>query len=389
MRKELGETNLDFFMRAIRAKEDGKITYDDLGDALLKDKNVYTSDNIRKGFYLLKKILPQIEEDIVYDLSPEEIERKQDLARKEIYKERVKLRDQRRELRKFDTSEARFEHLMDEIKRQVSTLDDLPYYKLAEKIDLTEHDKSATIMLSDWHAGAIIDNQFNFYNMEVLQDRANQVYNKVVKHGLTHKVRDLYVEINGDMVNGLIHVSSRVQSEEDVSAQIIKVSKVLANMINELKPFFGSITVITTIGNHGRMVTDKTANVTKENFEQLMAEILSLRLDDDIKMIQSGAEDFTKYNIGDKMICVTHGHYDKLNKIVQDFCLMYKEIPAEIHTAHRHAFKDMNECDVMVTVNGTLMGTDDYALSIRKNTKPSQTMVIYGEDRCVYNLIVE
>lgn len=387
MEKKQGETYLDYAFRLGEAKENGLITYGEYGDYLLRDDNCYSDDNIRKAYYVIGKLLPKIAEDINFNPDNEDIFRELEIRETELFKQTVRLRDQRREKKKIDTSEARFEYLLSIMNEAIADLPKRPQLKLGEKINLTECKNSATLSLSDWHTGAYIDNQFNFFNIDTLQKRVEELYDKVIKYTTLHKVKDLYVEVNGDMIAGIIHVSARVGAEEDVVRQVVIASDILAQLINKLKPYFESITVITTLGNHGRIVPEKTANITKENFEGIIPHFLRRDVED-IKIISSGTEDFTKYNIGDKLICVTHGHTDKLNTIVHDFTLMYNQIPTEIHSAHRHSFKDMNECDVMVMVNGSLMGTDDYALSIRKRTKPSQSLIIYGEDRCVYNLVV-
>lgn len=61
-------------------------------------------------------------------------------------------------------------------------------------------------------------------------------------------------------------------------------------------------------------------------------------------------------------------------------------MPYAIHLAHFHQYTDVNDCDIYTTVNGSLCGTDDYALTLRKITKPAQNFIIYGDDRCIYSL---
>lgn len=389
MKRYHGERYIDFLKRVTESLQDGTIDYEEYGQSLLGSGVRYATDNWRKFYYVISKMLPLIESDIELEVTDET--RLEQLTQKEqdAYKAAVRLRDQRRELRKWQTSEARYEHLVSILKDELQDCKNLDVMPYGEYRNLDVCKDTAVLMLSDWHAGAIIDNQFNFYDFEVLKDRAKRIFEKTIAYSIQHSVKDLYVEVNGDMIHGLINVSNRVQSEEDVIQQIIYVSKVLAELINGLKPFYQRITVVSTLGNHGRMFQDKTACVTKENFEKLIEELLKLRLDDEISLISTHSEDFTHYKIGDKVICVSHGHNDKLSTVVKDFCVLYKNVPDEIHLGHTHAFKDINDCDIMVTVNGSLQGTDDFALSIRKHTRPSQTLIVYGDDRCVYNLMAD
>lgn len=387
MARFVGETYLSYLKRMTDNVSEGLIDYQEYGYELLSE-DVYSSENWRKFFYIIQKILPLLEEDID-QVADEDQLRLLQLKEQDIYKASVQMRDQRRELRKWQTSEARYEHLVTVVKDYLQDFTTSAPVEFGQYRQLQDMKHSAVLMLSDWHAGALIDNQFNYYNPEVMEERAKQIFEKTIQYGILHNVRDLCIEINGDMIHGLINVSNRVQAEEDVVEQIVHVAKLLSELINGLVPYFGSIKVITTLGNHGRMHQDKSVCVTKENFEKLVTEILTLRLDSSIIVISAGAEDFTKYEIDNKIICVAHGQYDKIVSVVNDFTMIYQQVPSEIHLGHTHSFKDINDNNVMVTVNGSLQGTDDYALTLRKVTKPSQTLIIYGEDRCVYNLNVE
>lgn len=318
----------------------------------------------------------------------EEIERLETL-RDEVYKEKCKLQDKRREKNNDLRAEARYENLVDILKYELLKIEDLPTYQFGENVKEDVAAKCAILQLSDWHAGAKVDTQWNFYSIEVMYERVVTLINKVKKYAKTYNITDLMVEINGDMCHGLINVSNRVQSEEDVVSQIAIVSETLANMINELKPYFRSIKVVTTLGNHGRLVPDKKASVGKENMEMLIPEFLKLRLSKDISVSTSQGLDFMKYEFDGKTICLAHGQNDKIDHVIENFVKMYKVVPDEVHLGHTHSHKDINSSNIYITVNGSLMGADEYAVSLRESTKPSQNLIIYGEDRGVFELILD
>lgn len=318
----------------------------------------------------------------------EEIERLETL-RDEVYKEKCKLQDKRREKNNDLRAEARYENLADILKYELLKIEDLPTYQFGENVKEDVATKCAILQLSDWHAGAKVDTQWNFYSIEVMYERVVTLINKVKKYAKTYNITDLMVEINGDMCHGLINVSNRVQSEEDVVSQIAIVSETLANMINELKPYFRSIKVVTTLGNHGRLVPDKKASVGKENMEMLIPEFLKLRLSKDISVSTSQGLDFMKYEFDGKTICLAHGQNDKIDHVIENFVKMYKVVPDEVHLGHTHSHKDINSSNIYITVNGSLMGADEYAVSLRESTKPSQNLIIYGEDRGVFELILD
>ena len=318
----------------------------------------------------------------------DEIDRLEQL-KKEVYKEKIKYQDARREYRKELTSEARFENLIDVLKAEIANLDELPLYHYGERVEKNKKPKDAILALSDWHIGAMVDTQWNCYSVDIAKERMEQLLNKVKRYILNYNITNLVVEINGDMVHGLINVSNRVQSEEDVVSQIIIVSDMLSYFINELKPYVRNLKVVTTLGNHGRLIPNKKESINKENMEMLIPEFLKLKLDKDINILTSNGLDFIKYKIGDRIICLSHGQYDKVNEVIEDFSKMYKCVPNEIHLGHTHSYKDINDSNIYITVNGSLMGSDEYAVNLRKITKPSQNLIIYDEDRCIIEITVD
>ena len=320
--------------------------------------------------------------------SQDEIDRLEQL-KTEVYKEKIKYQDARREYRKELTSEARFENLIDVLKQEIANLDDLPSYRYGERIEKIKQPKDAILALSDWHIGAMIDTQWNCYSIDIAKERMEQLLKKVKRYLLNYNVTNLVIEVNGDMVHGLINVSNRVQSEEDVVSQIIIVSDMLSYFINELKPYVKNLKVVTTLGNHGRLIPNKKESINKENMEMLIPEFLKLKLDKDINILTSNGLDFIKYNIGNRIICLSHGQYDKVNEVIEDFSKIYKCVPNEIHLGHTHSYKDINDSNIYITVNGSLMGSDEYAVNLRKITKPSQNLIVYDEDRCIIEIIVD
>ena len=383
MERKENETYISYIKRVTNACSDKKISYSEWGDYILGTDNNYSSENLRKAFYVVYKLLNKIDEnncdyDAIKDLEN---------LRDEIYKERCRLQDIQREKRNDLRVEARFENLLEVVK---DSMDFMPTYEIKDfkPINKNQDKKYAVLQLSDWHCGALVDNQFNYYNVDTMVDRATKVRNNALDYCKLHNVTDLVIEINGDMVNGAIHVSSRVESEEGVIQQVITVTDVLAKLINSMKPYFNSIKIVTTLGNHGRLTPNKSDSITNENFEMLIPTMLRDKLSD-VKIIDSKGLDFTKYEIDGKIIMVSHGQNDSMTKVISDFSKMFKVVPNEVHLGHTHSYTDINDCDIKVTVNGSLIGSDDYAITIRKVTTPSQNLIVYEKDRCIYEIKAE
>lgn len=352
-------------------------------------------DSLRKAFatteyggynvakYLMDKTANELTEEMV-----KRLQSKKD----EEYKERVRLQDARREYNKELRAEARYENLVNIMKDCLSNVA-TSNIEFGEKHLHIENKKSkyAILMFSDWHYGALCDSQWNYYDTNVAKERAEQLVAKTQSYILSLGITDLIVEINGDMCEGMINIGNRVASEESVVEQIINVSKLLSKCILSLKSYVNSIKVVTTLGNHGRLTPNRKEQADeRENFEMLIPEFLRLTLGDDIPIVTSQGLDFVKYEFDDKIICLSHGHHDKVNSAIDNMIRVYKVVPDEIHLGHWHHMSDLNDSNIHVVVNGSIKGVDDFGLkATRCTTQPSQNLIVYGKDRMMIELIVD
>lgn len=358
--------------------------WQDVADVLndLLDQT-YGESKYRKAYQSFEKMLDANRDKFIgYEEQLKELEDLKD----ELYKERVRLQDIQREKRNVLRGEARYENLIEVFKDNLlNTSIEIKDYKQKDSL---KKKKYAVLCFSDWHCGLKVDNQFNYYDIETMTDRAMTIRDKAIKYCQMHNVTNLVVELNGDMVDGLIHTSSRVEQEEGVINQVVVVTDIIAKLVNSMKPYFEEIKIVTTLGNHGRLTPNKHDSVTKENFEMLIPIMLRDKLKD-VKVIDPKGLDFVKYEIDGKTIIVSHGQNDRLASVIANFTNLFKEVPNEIHLGHTHGYKDINDCNVIVSVNGSLVGSDEYSLTLRKVTAPSQNLIIYEDDRCLYELKAE
>ena len=385
------EQNLQTLIDKVEGRLD--VGWSDVRDQIGAD--IHT-DSLRKAFatteyggyavakYLMNKTASELTDDMLARLQDK---------KNEEYKERVRLQDARREYNKELRAEARYENLVDVMRDMLSDISQEDFEPYGSKhLHLNnKSDKTAILMLSDWHYGALCDSQWNYYNTEVAEKRVEQLTDKVIKYILNMSITDLVVEINGDMIEGLISISGRVSSEESAVEQIVGVSKLLIKCINSFKPYVKSLKVITTLGNHGRLVSDKKQQgYEHENFEMLIPEFLRMGLDKDIQIITSQGLDFVQYECDNKIICLSHGHHDKVNSAINNMTKVYKIVPDEVHLGHYHHMSDLNDSNIHIVVNGGLKGIDDFGLkATRCVTKPSQNLIVYGEDRIMIEIIVD
>lgn len=377
MERHENESYLDYVKRVTSALECDTIGYKEWGDYILGADNNYSSDNLRKGFYIVRKMLPKL--DGSAEVTDEDIIRQIQTQKDELYKERVKLQDQRREYNKNLRVEARYENLRDTLVECVEGMIPLIDYKenggrLVDKPML----KEAVLDISDVHYGIEVDNVLNYYDTNIAKERMEKLLNKTIGYIIDQKIGVLHICVLGDLLSGNIHVSTRIDNEEDIISQTISMSEILSNFINEVSKFC-KVKVYGVIGNHSRVNSNKKESLPAENFERLIFEYINLRCPNN-KVLLNGLEDWQTFNIGDREIFITHGDKDTLNNVKNHAVNLLGRVPDEIHIGHFHHMniKDDNNCEIVQ--NGSVISTDEYAMSRRLHTDPYQVLRIYGDD---------
>ena len=342
-------------------------------------------DSLRKAFattdyggykvakYLMDKTAHELTDDMIKTLQ---------LKKEEEYKERVRLQDARREYNKELREEARYENLIDVMKYAI---DEMPNLSFRSK-EVGSSGVKASLVVSDLHYGALIDNAVNFYNTDVCKERMSMLLDKTIKYCTIHHVKELYVNLAGDLVCGNIHLTSRVEQEEDIIAQTMQVSELLSNFLAELSKHVPSIVVVCVQGNHSRVTPNKKESLNQENFERIIFEYIKMRLPN-IRMLINGAEDWIAYNIGERKMFLEHGDKSSVSSAREKAINLLGYVPDTIVFGHFHHLEVNDDNGTDVVVNGSVMGSDSYAVRRRLHTQPYQVMQVYdGADVCTYKL---
>lgn len=299
----------------------------------------------------------------------------------------IKLRDKIREMNKMDYAQARFENLKDVMVDEIAKLNNLEVKKY-KSLNKTNDFVVASLLISDVHMGIEIDNDFNKYNIEIAKERLNTLKEKTIMYCNAHNVSKLNIELGGDLVSGFIHTSLRVQQEEDAISNIMTLCEVLSNLVNDIKECVSEVVVYSVYGNHGRVIPNKKDSINIENVERLIPFYLRARLGNSVKVIDS-KNDYLEINIMGRKVVLTHGDKDSPASALNNFVRILGYVPDEVHLSHFHSTMNKDDCNTEIIVNGSVVSTDDYALSIRKANKPSQLLRVYlGDDVCQYKIML-
>ena len=88
----------------------------------------------------------------------------------------------------------------------------------------------------------------------------------------------------------------------------------------------------------------------------------------------------TYFQIFDYYIGVEHGNFGKPKDAPNYFTSFYKKIFKEIYRGHTHHRELIDENDTLVETFPSFCGVDEYALSIRKVSKPGFTLLRYNSN---------
>lgn len=381
---ELTQEELDYLIEFVEAESSN-----DWGKAKADLKSEYHQDTIRKsfgvgkysGYSVYKFMQDKIEKGFLTD---EEAIRIEALREKE-YKERVKLQDANREKRKVLRDFSRLESIQEYIEMKLDEREPKPFKGCSYKI---KNGNESSLLVSDLHCGATVDSIFNFYDLDVLRERMEELATKTIAFCKRDNVDLLHANFLGDFITGIIHGSTIAQAQEDVIDQILDASDIIVEFIKTLRKEIPCVRTYFVYGNHGRTSPNKSDRAYKENFERLIASIVRKDLrNTDIKVIDGGYEDFVTYKLRDgKLIVSTHGTNDSPDMANKNFSKLLGEDVYCVQMGHLH---DVREGKGTV-VNGSIMGSDDYSISHRWNSKPTQVLKVYhGDDEVTYKLTVK
>ena len=358
------------------------LDWDDIVDLLGLD---CSADHLRKISYGIRegyvnRINGQIK-NVEDDLLLQELESK----KWELQKERKRFFDQRRELNKINTNEARFDHMLEQLKLAADKLNlERPLNFNKEITNYSNNE--ALLVFSDWHYGLVTDNIWNKYNTEICKERVEKLVSKTKEHIKLHKPSVLHVALLGDSSHGSIHCTCRVASEEDTCDQIMNVAEIMAQAIGELSKYVDKVYVYSTYGNHLRTMQNKKESIHSDNMEKIIPWWMKQRFNDggNIEIVSSDYYEFMKIKIFDYNICCSHGDLDKIRNFGVTantiFSKLYGETIDYAILADKHHIEEFEQFGIESILVRSLCGVDEYANTHRLYSNAGQTLMFFTEE---------
>ena len=305
-----------------------------------------------------------------------------------IRKERMKLSDQIIQNNAILRRISREETLKEIAKDLAENMNHCKILKPPKADEINNHsdrDVEAILCLSDWHYGIEVDSYFNKYDTNIAKQRINKLLNKTIEACVLNKVSKLHVLNLGDLICGRIHLTLRLQSRIDVMTQVMEVSEILAEFLNELSKYV-EIQYYDCLDNHSRLEPNKKESLDLESLTRVIPWYLKTRLNNNSKVYFNSnryGKDIITFNCLGHKVAGVHGHDDKSSNVLDHITLMTHEHFDLMCIAHFHHFSGDEKNESVIVGNGTLMGTDSYAEKLRLTSKPSQNLIIVTPDNVI------
>lgn len=365
------ETGQDFDESAYRKRTMPKvIIYDDIYD---------------KAYLDVLRSLDQ-------DENPEFLQEKNERYDK-FLKAKYQVQDQNRIYNNKLRAEARADHILDVFRTTAQIVSKNDPIIFNEPISKRDEDKAGVLLLSDWHYGLNTVNIFGEFNKDILKDAIEELTFEVIEIAKKENINKLIVLNLGDLINGNIHLSTRIESDEDAVRQTIGVIQLIKSMLSDFSKKIPKIEFHSVTDNHARINKSFNEHIEKENFNLIISTFLEewSRDKDNVKIVSNKINGVESHDIGHFKLfgsdmLFTHGHRGRINTVVQDLSLMLKMFPETIFTAHLHHSASGEEHKIDHIQNPALAMTDDYAISIRKSARQRQKLVIYENDKDTANM---
>lgn len=385
------ETYLRFMKRIVSMAADKRISYAEMGDALLGDKNVYSDDNLRKAFYVLSKICEKIEDQV--DLGGDEMLADIKEQTRLLEEAKVRFRDERMAYNAQNRNSARLEQKLEYLENVLSDIGGERFSPCV--MPSVSGDNDLLVVLSDLHIGATFSSAFGEYNSDIAKRRLNDYLNNILEIRARHNSQNVYIVLAGDVVSGNIHKSIQVTNRENVIDQIKLAVDYISAFCFELSQNFANVYFTDCAGNHSRIDRKEDA-LHDERLDSLIAWTVSKLLSHvgNFSVLSGGKIDsgIAELNIRGKEYVAVHGDYDGMSKAAMArLVMMLGVMPYAVVMGHRHFPAVTDESGVRVVQGGSLSGSgDDYTIEKRLSGKPSQTVCVCTDMgiECVYPVVL-
>lgn len=378
-----GQSELSYLWAIGQAKDGGVYdgTWEDIADLInfyyrADDTEYKTSSAYRKPYEQAKKFY---EGGVFSKFSEDEYVKKLTDTKRQLEREKVKVRDERRAWNKQNYNEARIDDFLEQMADSLRTSGAVQFASECSDRALTS-DNDMIVLLSDLHIGATFENIFGIYNTDIAKERMDKLLSNVLELQKIHNSEDCYVLSLGDQISGIIHKTIQVTNRENVVEQVKIATELISSFCYELTKVFNKVYFISASGNHSRLTTVKENAMHDDRLDDIVSWCVGLKLSHISNFIMWNGIDtsMSVFNVRGKTYVAVHGDYDDFSKSgIHKLISMIRVFPEACFMGHLHtiAVDEVNE--VKMIRGGSLAGSgDSFTVEKRLSGKASQLVAV-------------
>ena len=380
LKKLENETEEQYLWKIGQLVDSGKVeSWDSINDIVNKeilgdDETMWRTESAwRKRYQSAKKFY----DGCFSKMESEEYQKKLEIMNRELARNTVKFRDQRRSWSKQNYTDGRFDEVMDIIEERLDNF---------AKVDFAPHptptvygDNSMIICLSDLHIGQCFSSYFGEFNSDIAKSRLQRYMNELLEIAKLNNVKSAYVCMLGDNISNSLHKTIEVSNKENVIDQLKLSIEYITSFCYELTRHFERVYFASASGNHSRLQAKDLAQHS-ERLDAFIAwdvcRVLKEQKNFYSLLDRSIDDGISEINVDGKSYLLIHGDFDAVTKQgYMKLADMVEFFPDYILCGHRHFCSYSQETKFIQS--GSLAGSGcDYTIEKRLKGKASQMVCI-------------
>lgn len=390
LKKKDDETEYEYGLRLIKTKKEGIVDLDWseivtlTGLELNKDSLRKSQDTIYGGYNVAKYYENKIEEMIKEKSDNNNKELKKLLLeiennRREMEKEKKKIQTLNVERNKMTRLEGRKELFYQSIG---DAIERLPLPEFQPISGFINDNFEYLLAWADIHYNADFKSENNAYSREECQKRFEVLTGKVIDMCLEKGITKLHIVGCGDDIQGILRLTDLRLNETSVVESVVEVSRLIANVINEISSVCDVEYYHTMNSNHTQMrnLGTKANELRREDVEFIIGNYIKDLLSNNERVtINLTDKEYQSFELAGQNIVAMHGHQVKnIKKVINDYSQMHRKFYDIALLGHLHGGQSISvgegNGNTEVKIVPSIVGSDPYSDTLMVGSKSMAKM---------------
>jgi len=352
-------------------------------------------DSLRKawqpkeyGAYELYKYLK--DKLVSENISDDKVLKQIEISKREIYKERQKLRDEKNEYTAWLREQSRLELFFERIDESVNKLISKKSRYIPEPINDISLNTKIICSFADCHYGTDFDIRgfdneiLNKYNPEIFIERMWKLRDELLHFCKMNNCKKVSIIDLGDSIDGLLHIGQLKSLRGNIVDDIMDYAEFIADWLESLSDKI-YIDFYTSEGNHGdlRLLTGSKGDFPHENLERIYSRVIQRILKDNPNIeIHKSLNGLNYFNVNGFNILTAHGSNEKnIKSSIKEYEDTYGIKINYMLVGHLHCKNEIEVANGKEVIQvRSVVGINEYSNNIKKTSNAGAIMFTVHKD---------